>query len=242
MLADPSADDACFEAWSCGEQSVSFKGWRGDGVAVAVSFDLFGTLVAVDRPSDPAAALARELRARGVSVPSDWSTRYREPQVTYEPGQERPLSAHVSAALASAAVDVDDAVVQRAVHEAFDGPVRTRDGARAAVDAAAERGAVGILSNCSVSGLVERTLERSELDPDRFDAVVASVDCGWRKPDRRAFEAVASALDVPLADLVHVGDDPETDGGADAVGARALVLEDRSLADVRAQLEAIASR
>ena len=35
---------------------------------MAVSFDLFGTLVEADRPADPAAAVAAELRDRGADV------------------------------------------------------------------------------------------------------------------------------------------------------------------------------
>ncbi|QLH81653.1 HAD family hydrolase [Halosimplex pelagicum] len=204
---------------------------------MAVSFDLFGTLVAVSRPAEPAEAVARQLRERGVAVPDGWATAYREPQVTVESGAELALSDHVGHALASRGVDADAGTVAAAVRAAFDGPVDTREGAGAAVAAAAERGPVGVLSNCSVNGLVERTLDRSALDADRFDAVVASVDCGWRKPDRRAFEAVAEAFGVPLADLIHVGDDPETDGGAEAAGARSVLLDDTHLADLPARLE-----
>ncbi|QLH79949.1 HAD family hydrolase [Halosimplex rubrum] len=209
---------------------------------MVVSFDLFGTLVAVSRPAEPAEAVARQLRERGVAVPDDWARAYREPQVTVEPGAELPLSDHVGHALASRGVDAEAETVAAAVRAAFDGPVDTREGAEAAVAAAAEGAPVGVLSNCSVDGLVERTLERSELAVDRFDAVVASVDCGWRKPDRRAFEAVADALGVPVADLVHVGDDPATDGGAGDVGARSVLLDDIGLADLPTRLEGMECR
>ncbi|WP_436929500.1 HAD family hydrolase [Halosimplex halobium] len=209
---------------------------------MAVSLDLFGTLVAVSRPAEPAAAVARELRERGVAVPDDWATVYREPQVTVEAGAELPLSDHVRHALASRGVDADAETVAAAIRAAFDGPVETRDGAETAVAAAAERGPVGVLSNCSVAGLVERTLARSTLDADRFDAVVASVGCGYRKPDRRAFEAIADALDVAVADLVHVGDDPATDGGAEDAGARSVLLTDTELTDLPGELEAMGCR
>ncbi|WP_436908916.1 HAD family hydrolase [Halosimplex marinum] len=209
---------------------------------MAVSFDVFGTLVSASRPAEPAAAVARALREREVPVPDDWATAYREPQVTVEAGAERPLSDHVRGALASRGVDADGETVAAVVRGAFDGPVETREGAETAVAAAAERGPVGVLSNCSVAGLVERALARSALDGDRFDAVVASVDCGYRKPDRRAFEAVAEALDVAVAELVHVGDDPATDGGAEAAGARSVLLTDTDLADLPARLEAMGCR
>lgn len=209
---------------------------------MAVSFDLFGTLVAVSRPADPAEAVAAQLRERGVAVPADWAAAYREPQVSVEDGAELALSDHVRHALASRGVDADAETVAAAVRGAFDGAVDTREDAAAAVAAAAERGPVGVLSNCSVDGLVGRTLDRSKLDADRFDAVVASVDCGWRKPDRRAFEAVADALGVPLADLVHVGDDPATDGGAEAAGARSVILTDTDLTDLPARLEGMGCR
>ncbi|WP_436926948.1 HAD family hydrolase [Halosimplex amylolyticum] len=209
---------------------------------MVVSFDLFGTLVAVERPDDPAEAVGRELRERGVAVPDDWARAYREPHVAVDPGRETPLSDHVVGALASRDVDADGAVVRAAVRAAFDGPVATREGAEAAVEAAATHGTVGVLSNCSVTGLVERALDRSTIDPERFDAIVASVDSGWRKPDPRAFEAVAAALDAPTERLVHVGDDPATDGAATEAGATPILLSEVPLHDVPAELEAIRSR
>jgi len=206
--------------------------------AVATSFDLFGTLVAADRPADPAAAVADALRERGVSVPENWATAYREPQSDAPPGAERSLASHVDAVLDGEGVDVDDSVVEAATLDAFDRPVSVRDGARAAVAAAGAHGRIAVLSNCSVPGLADGTLNRADLAA-AFDAVVTSVDCGWRKPDPRAFEAVANALGVPPDSLVHVGDDPDADGGVEAVGGRALLLDDHDLTEIADGPEAV---
>jgi FMN phosphatase YigB (HAD superfamily) len=204
---------------------------------VAVSFDLFGTLVAVDRPDDPAEAVAAQLRARDVAVPDDWDRAYREVHVDAPGGAEVPLPAHVSAALASRDVDAPANAARRAVVAAFDPEVRTREGAVAAVDAAAERGPVGVLSNCAVPELARRCLIRSALDRETLDAVVTSVACGWRKPDPRAFGTCADRLGVSVGDLVHFGDDPETDAGIADCGGRAVLTADVPLSEFPGWLE-----
>jgi FMN phosphatase YigB (HAD superfamily) len=207
---------------------------------VAVSFDLFGTLVDAETPDDPAAAVAEELRARDVSVPSDFDAAYREIHIDAPEGAEVPLPAHVAAALASRGVDAPNNAARRAVVSAFDPTVTRREGALAAVDAAAERGPVGLCSNCSVPELVGRTLVRADLR-GAFDTVVTSVGCGWRKPDARAFEAVAGGLDVEIGSLVHVGDDPNADGGIEAAGGRFLDVSEVPLPALEERLEAAES-
>ncbi|MFC6975478.1 HAD family hydrolase [Halomicroarcula sp. GCM10025709] len=197
---------------------------------MALSFDLFGTLVTADRPDAPWDAVADALADRGVTVPDDWEDAYRCSHREYERGREAPLPEHVRLALASRGVDASDRVARAAVLDAFDTPVRVRPDAEAAVAAARERGPVAVCSNCSVPGLVGRTLDRTSLGP--FDAVVTSVDCGWRKPHRESFVATADALGVALADLVHVGDDARTDGGAGRAGARSVLLDETPLATV----------
>lgn len=205
---------------------------------MAVSFDLFDTLVDVDQPATPAAAVADELESRGVDVPEDWADAYASPHVDPPEHAEVPLPAHVSRALASRGVEFENNVVRRAVVAAFDPVVETREGAREAVAAARDRGRVAICSNCSVPELVARTLIRADLDRDGFDAVVTSVACGWRKPAPEIFELTADELGVSPSAVVHVGDDPRTDGGIEAVGGTAILLEDVPLPEVP---EALAS-
>jgi len=185
----------------------------------AVSFDCFGTLVAVPRPSDPAEAVAEQLRARGVTVPADWQAAYTEPHLDSPAGAEVSLPAHVRAALSSRAIEAEASVVEAAVLDAFDRGAAPVPGVEAALDAI--DAPVGVVSNCSMPGLVRRVLGRVEL-LDQFDAVVTSVEIGWRKPDRRAFAAVAEELDVPVDALTHVGDDREADGGIERYGGRYL--------------------
>jgi len=193
----------------------------------AVSFDLFGTLVRVGGPANPATAVARALERRGVTVPDGWECAYREQHIAVESGAEVSLPAHVAAALRSRGVDADAEVVLAAVRAAFEPEVQTVPDARQLVADCATAGAVGICSNCSVPGLVAETLARSSLDEEQFDAVVASVAVGRRKPDSRIFEAVADALDCTPATLVHVGDNPETDGGVESVGGRFVSVDER---------------
>lgn len=201
---------------------------------MAVSFDLFGTLVDVETPDDPAAAVAEELRARDVAVPADFEDAYREVHIDAPEGAEVPLPAHVGAALSSRGVQAPNNAARSAVVSAFDPSVTRREGVDAAIDAAADRGPIALCSNCSVPELVGRTLVRAGLH-DTFDTAVTSVGLGWRKPDDRVFESVAAGLDVDPTALVHIGDDPDTDGGVESVGGRFLDVS-------RTPLSAIAER
>ncbi|MEF8780505.1 MAG: HAD family hydrolase [Haloferacaceae archaeon] len=210
-------------------------------VPEAVTFDLFGTLVSVQRLHDPAAAVASELEERGFQIPDDWNEAYATPHVDVEPGREISLPEHVRAALEQSGVYLDSGEdghqqqITAAVRSAFDRPVELRSGADAAVTAAVEatgeRGTVGVLSNCSIPGLVERTLDRAGL-ADRFDAVASSVEIGYRKPHPRPFEAAADRLGVDVVELVHVGDNPDADCGIERLGGTAICLDETPLSSI----------
>ena len=175
-----------------------------------------------DRRSDwdPAAAVAEELGARGVEVPANWAAAYAERHLDPPPLAGVPLPAHVAATLRSRGVTWSGNAVRRAVVAAFDPEVELREGAVAAVEAAAERGPVGVLTNCVVPELAGRTLLRAGLR-ERVDVTVTAAGCGWCKPHEGAFRAVAKRLDVAPTDLVHVGG-TDADAGVTRVGGRFL--------------------
>ncbi|THE65567.1 HAD family hydrolase [Salinadaptatus halalkaliphilus] len=206
---------------------------------MGISFDLFGTLIAVDQPTDPATAVATELEARNIPVPDDWGDAYTEVHVDSPAGAEVPLPAHVARALDSRGIDADHNAARRAVVAAFDPTVETRDGALEAIETARAYGPVAICSNCSVPELVGRTLVRAAFGRDDVDAVVSSVGCGWRKPAPEIFERTAAALDVAPEALIHVGDDRRTDGGVESVGGQVVLLEETPLTAVPARLETL---
>ncbi|PSP96052.1 HAD family hydrolase [Halobacteriales archaeon QS_1_68_44] len=203
---------------------------------MAVSFALFGTLVDADLPSAPATAVAAELRARDVSVPPNFEATYRETHVDAPEGAEVPLPAHLSAALAARGAETPNNAARRAVVAAFDPAVRRRDGVEAALAAAREHGPVAVCANCRVPELARRTLIRTGLR-GAFDSVVTSATCGWRKPDERAFRTVARRLGVPPAELVHVGDNPATDGGIIDSGGRFVDVRGTPLSSLGSELE-----
>lgn len=202
--------------------------------SAAVSFDFFGTLVEVGDPQDPAVRVEKELRARGIPVPNDWKQAYTEVHIDASPGEELSRVQHVQVVLTreGGASNVDNEVIRAAVLAAFDVEICPRDGVSSIVKTVAEQRRVGILSNCSVPGLVPRLLDRSDIERNLFDTVVTSVDCGWRKPHPQAFSVIADALGVPVDELVHVGDDPVSDGGVSKIGAGVIVIEDTPLREV----------
>lgn len=204
----------------------------------AVSLDLFGTLLAVDPPADPAAAVAASLADRGVAVVDDWPERYRTDHLGAANTEEVSLYRHVGAALAAGSEPTpDEETIAAAVDDAFDPVVAARPGAADALASLAERFPVAVLSNSAVPGLVERSISRTRLPRDAIDVVLASVDVGYRKPDPRAFAAAASALAVDVSALAHVGDDAQTDGGVADLGGEFVAVSETPLDSLVNHLE-----
>ena len=97
------------------------------------------------------------------------------------------------------------------------GAVSFVPGAREALDAAAEAGLVGLLTN-GPERRQQPKLRTLQLE-STFDAVVYAADLGFRKPDSRPFEHAIDLLGTSPERTLYVGNSLEYDvGGAQAAG------------------------
>jgi HAD superfamily hydrolase (TIGR01509 family) len=80
-----------------------------------------------------------------------------------------------------------------------------------------------ILSNISIGG-IGRRFTAEELSV--FDAVVASGEVGYAKPEAQIYEIAADRLEVRLEECVFTDDREEYCEGARGVGMQAILFED----------------
>jgi putative hydrolase of the HAD superfamily len=86
---------------------------------------------------------------------------------------------------------------------------------------------IGLICNTGRGpGRILRQLMASSGILGYFDATVFSDEVGHGKPDRRIFIAAAKELGLPINEILHVGDNPETDvRGAKQAGMKAILFE-----------------
>ena len=95
---------------------------------------------------------------------------------------------------------------------------------------------LGLVSNFTYSPVVHQSLNKLNLKK-HFRVVRVSHDVGWRKPDRRIFEATLEGLGVASEEAVFVGDSPLEDiAGAQQMGMKTVFVPSQfySLADLQA--------
>lgn len=82
---------------------------------------------------------------------------------------------------------------------------------------------IGLVANIW-SGGMNPVLERLKLEKF-FDAIIASADVGFRKPDQRIFKLVLNRLQLLPKEALMVGDTPTADiQGANRIGIRTVRL------------------
>lgn len=89
-----------------------------------------------------------------------------------------------------------------------------------------------LVSNTHHTPMVNTLLRRFRLD-HRFEAVITSVELGWRKPHPRIYRAALDAAGTGPEGALFIGDDPWRDYRAPrALGIEALLVGDRVADDV----------
>jgi HAD superfamily hydrolase (TIGR01509 family) len=102
----------------------------------------------------------------------------------------------------------------------------------ACIQELSQRYKVGLLSNASRASL-QRLVEAGGV-ADLFNAIVASGETAFMKPDREIFELIAEKLNVELPDILFVDDSELHVHSAQSYGMQAVLY--RSIDDVRRAL------
>jgi HAD superfamily hydrolase (TIGR01509 family) len=205
-------------------------GWRRD--LQAVVFDYGNTLVPFG-PAEAAAidrSLREELSHRYGPCDPDRLAALRREQVLrpYRDGYRESLIDDIThelvAVLYGRTADADALAALRAARrEALLASVRPGPATTVVLARLAERYRLALLSNYPCGESIRTSLARLGLDRC-FETVVVSADLGLVKPHRDLFDRVLTALDLPAAACVMVGDNWLADvQGARRRGLRAVL-------------------
>ncbi|HEY1488353.1 MAG TPA: HAD family hydrolase [Micromonosporaceae bacterium] len=120
--------------------------------------------------------------------------------------------------------------------------VRYRPDTRAILDALAERFRLAVVSNTHEAELVPAHIAAMDIG-GYFEAVLTSVEFGWRKPHPAIYAEALDRLGVDPADAVFVGDTYDADFvGPESAGIRAYLIDPAHAYDIPAdrRLESLA--
>jgi putative hydrolase of the HAD superfamily len=123
----------------------------------------------------------------------------------------------------------------------WDACVRYLPGLRQLLAGLSGRYRLAVVSNTVDTELVPAHLDAMGVRP-YFDAVILSVDVGWRKPHAGIFTAALDELSIKPADAVFVGDSYQPDYcGPTKAGIRSFLIDPAHATDVpdHARLESV---
>jgi putative hydrolase of the HAD superfamily len=129
--------------------------------------------------------------------------------------------------------EVDDLV--RIYVEEWSGGVTYLDGLRDWIEGLATRFRLAVVSNTHEPDLVPAHLRAMAID-HHFEAVVLSVDLGWRKPHPQIYATALSRLGIEASQAVFVGDTYMADYvGPQQAGMTAYLIDPEARADLPAR-------
>ena len=211
----------------------------------AVLFDLFDTLVIFDRERLPELSVNGKTmrstaghlhRALGAFAPQvalgdfvsalgwSWQEAERIRGATHRevaaPARFATLFDRLGIAPATLPPEAIPTLLETHMHE-LSRAVVFPDHHRALLEELRRRHRLAVVSNFDYTPTARFVLEREGI-ADLFDTIVVSDEVGWRKPAPIIFERALSALGIPAAHALFVGDRVDLDvAGAQASGMRA---------------------
>jgi putative hydrolase of the HAD superfamily len=209
----------------------------------AILFDFFGTLVSyspsrVDQGYPRCHAFLRE-HGSALSY-HDFLARIDQCFASFDARSDiddREFSMGEVAAefLARAAVGGDPAEFERLYLAEWSAGVVVPAGLRDLLAGLRGTHRLAVVSNTHSPAMVPELLRRAGID-DLFDAVVLSVDVGWRKPHPAMYAAALDALGTPASEAIFVGDSCSADFvGPGAAGITAYLIDPGKTAGVPAE-------
>jgi putative hydrolase of the HAD superfamily len=206
----------------------------------AILFDFFGTLVSysASRVDQGYPRCHEFLRAHGSTLSyRDFLTEIDSCFVEFDrrsdiDDHEFSMGQVASAFLARASIDGDPAEFERRYLAEWSAGVVVPPALASLLTALRETHRLAVVSNTHSSTMVPELLAGAGM-AELFDAVVLSVDVGWRKPHPRMYAAALEAMRVPAAEAIFVGDSYLADyAGPSAVGIAALLIDPARSADI----------
>jgi putative hydrolase of the HAD superfamily len=149
--------------------------------------------------------------------------------------REFSMAEVASAFLRQSSVDGDAAEFERLYLAEWSAGVVVPDGLKPLLIELRHGHRLAVVSNTHSPAMVPELLIRAGI-ADLFDAVVLSVDVGWRKPHPAVYATALEALGITAGEAIFVGDSYAADfAGPDAVGITAFLIDPGKTAEVPAE-------
>jgi FMN phosphatase YigB (HAD superfamily) len=199
----------------------------------AVSFDAYGTLLHLDRPFE---RLAEELNRIGLQVPVEIVTKVFLKEMVYY--REHHLEGNNPKNLLSLRLRCADVLFRMLAHEGFAADVSREQRLKTlmgSIHFELYEDALAALDWCAVHGLVRGVISAwdcslldtiKDLYPHRFSRIIVSAIEGMEKSDGGLFLKAAEVFDVPPSQIIHIGDEVDSDlFGAEKAGMKSVLLD-----------------